>query len=434
MKQEISPRDLTVLAIVGGILAVVLVMTIVAPPPRTVDLAMSTSSSEPSALASPNATPSDAESPTASADASASPDAATSGMVLYQDPEDGYELMLPSVWVSTAGGVSTRTVVEPSEFFPGVRRFGRVSLGLDGVGSYLDHPSLTVSVGTADGRVEACDWQSPVCHMVTVHSLSELADALDTAPSIDGWAGPVEVTEDMSLDGLPAQAKRPRGAGFCPGCGFHSYVYAIRNGHPIVLAFDRGATPGSDAWTRILETFHFTGDGGSWGSANEIPGEDEASANWRTVTVDAVGLRLDVPPTWLASSNDESTVASSNTEGFVAVRQYAPGELTACPTLGRCRVVEILGIESLVDAVADEFGRAVGLRKHDLRVDREPISMGTGEAIRITVAGIDPVFSGSERTYIVALRGETAIIIEWSGSLDPPSPLGRMLASLRFID
>lgn len=142
-----------------------------------------------------------------------------SGMVLYSNPADGYELLVPETW---------DVGVEPDfgEPFPGVVRFGTALRGEFG--------ALTISVGTADGSVYICE--GGLCHLKVVRSLDELREAVVSVPA--SIAAQYEIHGQTELGGEAAEIETMRRNGIVGGPPLFYSVYALHGSRPIVLTFD----------------------------------------------------------------------------------------------------------------------------------------------------------------------------------------------------
>ena len=176
-------------------------------------------------------------------------------LVLYSNPDDGYEMLMPRFWQESA------TALDDPDGNPylGVQAFGE-----DGAGHGT--PGLVISTGTPDGAVPAnCrptgltdtpPLPDPVCQKLVANTIDALGDALFSIPAeFEGAVPEGEVTGDLTLAGEPARFERPgydlvpgdytdigigEGAGGnclgCPGMLYNAFI--VHASRPVVLAFD----------------------------------------------------------------------------------------------------------------------------------------------------------------------------------------------------
>ena len=164
-------------------------------------------------------------------------------LVLYSNPDDGYEMLMPRFWQESAAVLGD----PDGNPYPGVQAFGE-----DGAGNGT--PGLIVSLGSPDGSVFAnCSGPPqegppplppPECRQFVATSLDELQAEVTSVPSYYAGAEgvPTEESGDFVLGGEPGRFERPvyltDGHG-CLGCPWIvANTFAIHDGRPVVLAFD----------------------------------------------------------------------------------------------------------------------------------------------------------------------------------------------------
>ena len=164
-------------------------------------------------------------------------------LVLYSNPDDGYEMLMPRFWQESAAALDD----PDGNPYPGVQAFGE-----DGAGNGT--PGLIVSLGSPDGSVFAnCSGPpqegppplpSPECRQFVATSLDEVQAELTSVPTYYAGAEglPTEESGDFVLGGEPGRFERPvylTDSHGCLGCPWMLYnVFAIHDGRPVVLAFD----------------------------------------------------------------------------------------------------------------------------------------------------------------------------------------------------
>jgi hypothetical protein len=163
-------------------------------------------------------------------------------LILYSNPDDGYEMLMPRFWQESAAALN-----DPNgDPYPGVQTFGE-----DGASNGT--PALTISVGSPDGSVfadcigplqEGPSLPPPECRQFTATTLDELQAALTTIPPYyTGAPGlPTEESGDLVLGGEAGRFERPvylTDSHGCLGCPWIlSHAFTIHGGGPQVLAFD----------------------------------------------------------------------------------------------------------------------------------------------------------------------------------------------------
>jgi hypothetical protein len=164
-------------------------------------------------------------------------------LVVYVDNQEGYQLLVPSVWAQ-----DSRRVPYGGRPLRGVIRFGWGS----GFGT-RSQPALTISIGRPNGSIFLCQ---PFCERHRVSSLDELEAALTSRFVQGGDQSPAEISGRVRLGGHIGRFERPgygfgegldspwglealSGPGTCLGCPDMRYhAFTLHNGRPVVLAFD----------------------------------------------------------------------------------------------------------------------------------------------------------------------------------------------------
>jgi hypothetical protein len=183
-------------------------------------------------------------------------------LVLYEDGDLGYEILVPRFWGKGADRVGAE----------GVRDFGSGR----GFGTH-GYPALSISVGSTDGTVTLCQGESHGCDAIVVTELADLEARLVSVPSqLPGREG----AGNLVLGGHEGRFKRPRyrsepssdrefGIGGqvmgnclgCPGMLYHAFV--LDDGRPVIISIDWwtlafGTLP-SEYVGRILSSFRLIG-------------------------------------------------------------------------------------------------------------------------------------------------------------------------------
>ncbi len=181
-------------------------------------------------------------------------------LILYSNPDDGYEMLMPRFWQESAADLS-----DPNgDPYPGVQAFGQGT----GFGSE-QAPGLAISVGLPDGSVFANCIPEPldgsttaeiVCQPLTAPTLGDMDLGLVAMPTYFVEVGGDGMPEgdsaaDYVLSGGDARVNWPdypllpgpyadigiaeSAGGNCLGCpGVLYQVFTVREGQPVVLAFD----------------------------------------------------------------------------------------------------------------------------------------------------------------------------------------------------
>lgn len=160
-------------------------------------------------------------------------------LVLYSNPDDGYEMLMPRFWRESAAALAN----PDGDPYPGVQTFGD-----DGAGHGT--PGLTISVGAVDGSVPAncrptgltdsTPLPDPICQALPATTVEQLGEELFSIPVEFEAAVPEgEEQGDLVLGGEAARYERPIITGNCLGCpGMLYNHYTIHGGRAVVLAFD----------------------------------------------------------------------------------------------------------------------------------------------------------------------------------------------------
>jgi hypothetical protein len=177
-------------------------------------------------------------------------------------------------------------------------------------------------------------------------------------------------------------------------------------------------------YAAILASFRFL---------DVAPAEPSPPASeWRVIAVTGTRLSIATPTSWEVTTVLAHRTIVAGPEGSVSVRHYETGELDLCPPIGPCGSFTATSVEDLVSYVAREYRLDYGLAR--VETNAEPAILRAGEALRMTVRpGGNRIFPAS-RGAIVAVLGSQSLIVQWSGSLAPPSPLEEILASIRVAD
>lgn len=221
----------------------------------------------------------------------------TGAYVLFSNPGDGYQVLLPDAWEAVD---VPRLDGEPAI---GVRRFG----------SALDHGygALTISIGEADGTVRVCELEVSCLEAAGQTSVRELEQTLHSSPREAHWA---EVHGDTQLGGEPARFERPNTGGiiWAGYVAFH-HVYTLHHGRPVVLSFDYWSIQNElidpETVDYIVDSFRF------------IDPPSERGADRPLVQYSNVddGYQLSLPDDW------EVTLPVRNGDPVPGVRRFGSG-------------------------------------------------------------------------------------------------------------
>ena len=273
------------------------------------------------------------------------PDAssAPSGLVVFTNPRDGYELTLPASWT-------------PGEFLsnpPGTMRFGAAHSD-NGPSSF---GALTVSIGSTDGIVRDC--APGPCSPVVATTIDELDAAITNTFSQEG-ANITTTNLEVTLDGEPARLAYVTFSGGLIEAGpqFH-HLFAIHDGRPIVLSFDKyayglGGQSDDIGWVEsLIQGFRFldvSADAPTTGTSSfpELGYELSLPEGWtRTGTLDPSAFSAQ-------SGNGTATVMVGDEAGriWTCIEPAGPWEV--------CQRATAPGLDALTAAVeprsADEHG------------------------------------------------------------------------------
>jgi hypothetical protein len=175
----------------------------------------------------------------------------------FESPQGNFEILIPESWEPWPSDPVQRTSAsEDGQEALTAWRFGKGSGG-----GTRGAPALVVSIGTEGGGILACGYVS--CQERVATTLDGLDEALISTP--DFFPG-VEVGGVTTMLGGTAWFEHPEYVNNGLGAPSEYYVYAIRNGRPVVLAFDwwniRFARLGDGAALlgSIIESFHLLED------------------------------------------------------------------------------------------------------------------------------------------------------------------------------
>jgi hypothetical protein len=159
--------------------------------------------------------------------ATTAPDTRLSELLPYVNAQDGYTLMLPRGWEER------KNAAYEADREQGVRRFDDTSM----------RPSLTISIGSADGSVLICP---RTCAEIWVSNLNEFAAALISTSQLiaeafcEGDCSASESHTDVNVGDDPGRIEAPAHIdNNFPSFGTPLYqAFTIHEGRPVVLAFD----------------------------------------------------------------------------------------------------------------------------------------------------------------------------------------------------
>jgi hypothetical protein len=338
-------------------------------------------------------------------------DPPTEGLSWYRNEADGYELLVPDDWPMREEDLAPA----------GVQMFGQA----------VDHayPALSVSLGTSDGSVEVC--RSFRCTTVDADSLAELDQVLQAAAPPLPWE---EEHRDATLGGHRARIETFRSRGTVWADPAFHYVYTVRGGQPVILAFDywtiRLGRISSAMLEEIIASFRFLDPAGS-----------------TVVTFPAEGFELTVPYLWRGrESTTRPNVVKAEGPGFgtaeLLVSSGDPsGRVQTCLRSAgaweSCRLVTAHSLAELEEAVPFLRERTeVPAPAPAGHMGRQPITLDGEPATQIQVLDTEEPAAGPELIrYVVALHDGRPFVLRFhSSSGTPPAWIGELLEGFRFLD
>ena len=347
------------------------------------------------------------------------PSGPPSGLVVFTNPRDGYELTLPASWT-------------PAEFLsnpPGTMRFGAAHSD-NGPSSF---GALTVSIGSTDGIVRDC--APGPCRPIVATTI----DALDAAiangsTDITTWITTTDV--DVTLDGEPARLEYVTFGGGLIEAGpqFH-HLFAIHDGRPIVLSFDKyaqglGGHSNDIGWVEsLIRGFRFL----------EVAPDSPTTG---TFSFPEFGYELSLPEGWTQTGTlDPSAFATQSGYGTatVVVGDEASRIWTCTEPAGPwevCQRVTAPGLDALTAAVeprsADEHGIPVPgtITRDTMLLDGEDANLVGVQAYEYPARGFEHV------TYILAFHDGRPFILRFHTMLSGPPDgwISEFLSGFRFLD
>jgi hypothetical protein len=353
--------------------------------------------------------------PTPGSTGTPTPDASTpaSGRVVYTNEEDGYELTLPASWT-------------PAEYLsnpPGTMRFG--------AGRGDSFPSsfgaLTVSIGSTDGTVYDC--APSACRAIVATTIDELDAAIASGSNQTDTPEITTVDVDVTLDGEPARLEYVTFGGglIWAGPQFH-HLFAIHNGRPIVLSFDKyrhgmGGQANDISWVEsLMDSFRFL----------EFATDELSIMRFATA-----GFEIGAPDGWQAETVEDSTVVTLEGGGSrleVGIGDAA-GPLLNCEGLP-CGALSVSSLDALVESIAPESQITSGQIPGPgmLLLNRRSLVLGGDEAARLQVTTWSEPYGPATRYYIVAIHAGEPVILAWHPASGAGQLLGQILDTFRFLD
>jgi hypothetical protein len=347
-----------------------------------------------------------------------SPAIPTTGMVLYSNPEDGYELTLPARWT-------------PDEFFSnpsGTMRFG----GAHDDSGASSFGALSVSIGSTDGTIYDC--APSLCRPIVATTIDEL-DAAIANDSVRTATPMITATDvDVTLDGEPARLEYVTFAGGLIEAGpqFH-HVFAMHDGRPVVLSFDKyayglGQESNDIGWVEsLIQGFRFL--------ENPVPSPESNLGPTQTFAPDGAGFALDIPAAWHERlTGDPAIVRVTGAEGGITIRtSNSNGEIPTCLALARCQPRAAGSIEDLIRIVKAEYRVEWGITMSPT-ISTEPLTLGGAAATRVTVRPPRVMTGPGTSHYVFLIRDGRALILEWTPVFTMAETWNEILASFRFTD
>ncbi|HEV7200121.1 MAG TPA: hypothetical protein VGO32_04885 [Candidatus Limnocylindria bacterium] len=343
-----------------------------------------------------------------------------SGSVVYTNEEDGYELTLPARWT-------------PDDFFsnpPGTMRFGAAHSDGDPSG----FGALTVSIGSTDGTVYDC--APSLCRPIVATTIDELDAAVENDSIVVETPMITTVDVDVTLDGEPARLEYVTFAGGLieQGAQFH-HLFAIHNGRPVVLSFDKyayglGQESNDIGWVEaLIQGFRFL-------NRHEGPSpnpDDSDQTTWKTVELANAGFTVAIPSDWVVDAGDDPAVVTlRGTSGSVRVRAGdQSGHISMCLTLAPCQLVEARSMDDLIRVVRGEY-RVHWLSEYNLTDER--VIVDGVDAARVTLSPRGGISGPGTSRYLVFVRDERAVILEWRPTFSGTGLWNEIISGLRFID
>jgi hypothetical protein len=244
-------------------------------------------------------------------------------LVWYTNDVDGYRMLLPESWAAGATAVMLR-----GEPFPGVQKFGIA-------GNSFGYQGLTISIGEPDGTVLAM-CEVAACQEFHASTLDELQEVLvSTPPLISNQLPITDRFGSLTLDGEPGGWERSgignHGLG-APWAMYH--VFAIRDGRPVVLAFDEWnirfdrLTANTRALVNeMVASFEFLD-----------PGDDQASPDeiYRAELPTGFRRSMDFYPgatTYFAGSQVVAMIFHGGPDGSIKLCQFGPCQTIVTGTI-----------------------------------------------------------------------------------------------------
>jgi hypothetical protein len=335
------------------------------------------------------------------------------GMVIFSNPRDGYELVVPEQWEVGA---------EPDfgEPLQGVVRFGRAA--------NRDYGALTVSIGSPDGRFYLCT--AGLCGETVARTLDELQALVVSVPEV---LSDKELHELTELGGEPARIEKMRMSGIVGGPALFYSVFALHDGRPVVLSFDHYSIRYGYLSTReihqIVASFRFL-DTGPEPSVSQEPGE----AAFQTLTFPVAGFALEAPAGWWTREESAEFVRFGGPGGEVEVRRADEnGRIRALSPPGILRFVIADSVADLRGIVLAEYKFKWGSRQP--LVVEVPIAIDGIDATRMVIRPPEGIIAGPGTSHFVLLvRDGRAMILEWVPDFTSAEIFHEVVATFRFLD
>ena len=330
------------------------------------------------------------------------PQYASGALMTHTDQIGGYELAIPDIWY---GAVQPSIDGQPAS---GVRRFGE--------------RELTISVGDPDGTLSLC---AATCRSVTAGTT---LDTLQTA--VAGWlppiaAGATEARGETTVGGAPARFIHREVA---DDSGRRTYyaAYGLRDGRPVVLAFDVPSGIVTLAGIEeIVASFTFA----------DAPPSGDA-----TFSAPEGGFALSLPDElWREGSGpDPSALYLRRNQTQVALRWGdAAGRIQTCDEPAGpwevCRVTTGTSLEELATAVAIEPVADHGVGPPVPTTDNTVLDDEPAMLIQIQAYEY-PARGGQIVAYVIAMHDGRPLIIRFWTPADTLDGVDELLAGFRFED
>ena len=353
---------------------------------------------------------------------------APAGMVMFRDPDAGYQFLMPSTWAE----VETRWTDQ------GARRFVAPD----------DTMSVTVSYGTTEGGggeyVECEPWPWTVAplqarcdldgirYQIPFDREEMVAHLPDTLQPIDGGPLTLEQTP-TTLDGATAfRLVRSLDAG-AAGARTATYVMSIHDYRPIVLFWDAVSDEADpELVERMRASFRFLSGPPAQDPMALVPFRDPAGR-----------YELLVPAFWrpadATQSEDggETLAFAGDADDYWPLRLHVGGPGGAYRTCATtCRVVTVTSLTDLDDAIVASPNEIMA-RGPDTHSET---TLG-GEPAHIESADFSGGQAWGAPTYyaVYAIHDGRAVVLmfdHWAIVMDilPRSVLDQIVASFRFLD